>query len=305
MLRLTPRTLLASTMLLIAASSGCGQRLPSSPSLGGLAVTAVSPNIGLTDGTTVVTISGSGFQPGATVSLDGLSTHATFVSSTSITATPPAHTAGWVELVVTNPDGQKATLFTGYRYVAGATPSGAIPSVTTVFPNRGTTAGGTPVSISGNGFQAGATVTIGGAVATAYYVNSNRIEAFAPARAAGMVGVVVTNPDGQTATVAGGYTYASPQSFDFNGAWRGGAGTEFEIDLVFTVRNDLLISFSCGKSPAVAVVPPVAVSSGEFSFLGNDGTRFSGTILADDLMAGSISLPLCTATTRWIAWREQ
>jgi len=54
------------------------------------------------------------------------------------------------------------------------------------------------------------TVTLGGTAATNItVVNSTTITATVPAHAAGSVNVVVTNGDGQSATLAGGYTYGS------------------------------------------------------------------------------------------------
>ncbi len=83
------------------------------------APTAVSPTSGSTAGGTAVTISGSGFASGATVTFDGTAaTGVTVVSATSITATTPAHAAGAVNIVVTNSNGQRGTLTNGFTYTA-------------------------------------------------------------------------------------------------------------------------------------------------------------------------------------------
>jgi endonuclease/exonuclease/phosphatase family metal-dependent hydrolase len=80
-------------------------------------VTAISPTSGSTSGGTSVSITGTGFSPGATVSLGGTAaTNVTVVSSTSITATTPAHAAGTVNVMVTNTDSQNGTLSSGYTY---------------------------------------------------------------------------------------------------------------------------------------------------------------------------------------------
>nr|AUN35700.1 hypothetical protein [uncultured bacterium] len=82
-------------------------------------VTAISPTSGSTSGGTSVTITGTGFSSGATVTLGGTSaTSVTVVSSTSITATTPAHSAGTVNVVVTNTDTQSGTLSNGFTYSA-------------------------------------------------------------------------------------------------------------------------------------------------------------------------------------------
>ena len=126
-----------------------------------------------------MTITGTGFLSGATVSIGGAAaTGVTVVNSTSLTATTAAHAAGAVDVVVTNPDTQTGTLTGGYTYIAP-------PTVTSIAAASGTTNGGTSVTITGTGFQSGATVTIGGAAATnVMFVNSTTITATTPAHAA-------------------------------------------------------------------------------------------------------------------------
>jgi hypothetical protein len=84
------------------------------------------------------------------------------------------------------------------------------PIISSVTPNSGPDAGGTAVTIRGTGFVSGATVSFGGTAATSVnVVGSTTITASAPAHAAGAVNVVVTNPSGQSATRANGYTYTT------------------------------------------------------------------------------------------------
>lgn len=85
-------------------------------------VTAVNPRSGPTTGFTGVTITGTDFVAGATVTFGGASaTDVTVVNPTTMTATTPAHAAGAVDVVVTNPDMQAATLTNGYTYLPLAT----------------------------------------------------------------------------------------------------------------------------------------------------------------------------------------
>jgi uncharacterized Rossmann fold enzyme len=88
----------------------------------------------------------------------------------------------------------------------------AAPTVTGITPRFGSIAGGTAVAITGTGFQAGATVAIGGVPATNVTVaNATTLSAVTAAHASpGSVDVVVTNPDGQAGTLTGGFTYALP-----------------------------------------------------------------------------------------------
>jgi len=181
-----------------------GGNPPDSGPESALTVTSISPNSGPTTGGTSVTISGTGFQNGATVSLGG--TNATGViitSATQIRAVTPAHAAGTVDVEVTNPDRATARLTGSFTYIAAPA-----PTISSVSPSSGPSTGGTSVTISGTGFQSGATVTFGGANATGVTVRSStQIQAVTPSHAAGTADVQVRNPDGQTATLLSGFTY--------------------------------------------------------------------------------------------------
>ena len=141
-------------------------------------VTSVAPNTGPAGGGTTVTIVGTNFLAGATVSFGGTAaTGVTVVSSTSITATTAARAAGTVNVVVTNTDGQNGTLTNGYT----CTSTSPAPTVTSVVPNTGPARGGTAVTISGQGFLVGATLSFGGTAATAVtVVSSTSITAITP-----------------------------------------------------------------------------------------------------------------------------
>ncbi len=168
-------------------------------------VSAISPTTGAASGGTAVTITGTGFLAGATVSLGGTAaTGVNVVSSTSITATTPTHSAGAVNVVVTNSDSQTGTLTKGYTY------SNPAPNVTSIAPNSGPASGGTSVTITGTGFLSGATVTVGGTAATGInVVSSTSITATTAAHAPGAASVVVTNSDAQSATLSNAYTYVA------------------------------------------------------------------------------------------------
>lgn len=82
-----------------------------------LTVSSVTPNTGSRSGGTRVTIAGANFVVGATVRFGGVAaTNVIVVSSTSITATTPAHSRGVVNVVVANPDRQSGTLTSGFTY---------------------------------------------------------------------------------------------------------------------------------------------------------------------------------------------
>jgi hypothetical protein len=80
-------------------------------------VTSVSPTGGTIAGGSAVTINGTGFNAGATVTFGGsAATNVVVVSSIKITARTPAHAAGSVNVVVTNTDTSNGTLTNGYLY---------------------------------------------------------------------------------------------------------------------------------------------------------------------------------------------
>ncbi len=163
----------------------------------------VSPTSGPTTGGTAVTLIGQDFASGARVAFGGAAaTSVVVVSAMQITANTPPHAQGSVNVVVTNPDGQSATLANGFTFVTSA------PIVTSVSPTTGRTTGGTPVTLMGQNFVSGATVTFGGVAATSVVVaSSTQINAKTPPHKPGTVNIVVTNPDGQTGTLASGFTY--------------------------------------------------------------------------------------------------
>ncbi len=87
----------------------------------------------------------------------------------------------------------------------------APPNPTGVAPAFGAAAGGTNVTITGSGFQAGAAVAFGGVAATnVMIVDANTITATTPAHAPGAVDVVVTNPDTTIGTLATGFGFIAP-----------------------------------------------------------------------------------------------
>ena len=155
----------------------------------------VSPNTGSTSGGTSVTITGSGFTGVTTgVTFGGTAASFTVNNTSQITATTPAHAAGTVDVVVITGAGT-ATASAAFTYVAP-------PTVTGIAPNKGSTAGGTSVVITGTSFT-GATLVSFGTSSASFTVNSvTQITATSPAGNAGAIDVTVTAPIGTSATSA-------------------------------------------------------------------------------------------------------
>lgn len=111
-------------------------------------LTSVSPASGPTSGGSGLTLTGAGFQNGATVSFaDGAGAVAaaavSFVSSTQLQATTPAHAGGAVSVIVSNPTRRTATKPAAFAFVGASktvsgtfTPGGTV-AYTIVLPNPG------------------------------------------------------------------------------------------------------------------------------------------------------------------------
>ena len=179
------------------------------------------------------------------------------------------------------------------------------PTVAAVAPHEGSTSGGAWATITGADFQPGATVRLGDGAVSAYVHDSATISFFTTAHSAETVDVVVTNPGGLVTRLTGAYTFAPPDSFDFNGEWVAHAWlerSEDEADMRFTIRNDTLVSVSCGGSAALTFSPPPPVHNGDFTFAGDDGLAISGSIVSPVNAVGTINVPdvgACRAAKWW------
>ena len=88
-----------------------------------------------------------------------------------------------------------------------AGPSGTAPTVAAIDPNHGPAGGGTAVHITGDHFAAGATVSLGGSMATDVVVESpTSITAKTGIRIVGVTDVTVT-VGGRSGALPGGFTY--------------------------------------------------------------------------------------------------
>lgn len=156
--------------------------------LGVLAVTDISPAIGLTRGQTLMTITGSGFEPGVKVTFDVVdnedATEIVRVSENVITCRSPAHAAGLVHVVVTNPvteDNAFIDTPDAFTFIE--------PSVT---PSSGPKVGGTEVTIAGADFIEGQRVFFDGVEATQVeFVDSQTLIVITPVHPSGVANTIV------------------------------------------------------------------------------------------------------------------
>lgn len=165
-------------------------------------VSGVSPDAGPPG--TSVTIEGSGFDEVTAVDFSGAGASYVVNSPTSITAVVPTGRAGKTWVTVTTARGPSANeAYQCYLHRQGCASYEypAAPVVKSISPAKGTAAGGTEVTIGGEGFIGASEVAFGGVPASEFEVRSSQeIVAVSPP-GTGRVDVVVRTPNGSSAPV--------------------------------------------------------------------------------------------------------
>ncbi|MCI0341474.1 MAG: IPT/TIG domain-containing protein [Planctomycetales bacterium] len=258
------------SLLLSLTATGCGASSGAEASTGGSPRTAppsiawISPASGSATGGSPVTIYGSDIQAGARVTIGGAEALSTVTESHSrVTCLTPAGTPGSATVSLANPDGQAVTINSGYTYLPPL-------SVASVCPSLGATGGGTTATISGAGFQTGASVAFGGAAALGVsVVSSTRIQCVTPAGASGLADVGVLNPDGQSATLSGVYRYVAPPTITSatppEGLVSGGTyvtigGADFLSGALVSFGSSLATSVVVASSSCLSCVTPAGAA---------------------------------------------
>jgi hypothetical protein len=272
------RVRVAGVLSVLGIGLGCDEPSRVRPPLEWVAVfsvTSVTPNAGPSD-TPVSLHRRNRVQARATVSLDGQATDVTVTSPVLITATAPIHAVGTVDVVVTNPDGESARLAGGYRY--------ATLEVTRVQPDHALP--GKVIRVIGIGFVSGATLTLGDVDVTVGDTYNESIVFIAPSHAAGPVDIVVTNPGGKTAMLAGGFRYdtvtlaLTPTTVSTSGqltmAWSGPRGGPFDGIGLFKVgtANEGFVwwLYTSGRaSGTVTITAPAQPGDYELRYFVDDG----------------------------------
>lgn len=165
---------------------------------------AVQPPSGPTAGGTRVVVVGRFFGPDLGLAFDGVAcVDVVVVSSTEALCTTPPGEPGPADVFA---DGG-ATAGPGLP-TAGAFTYVPPPRIDTITPDEGPTFGGDIVTLIGAGFLPGMLVRIDGtACGTVEVVSDTRARCVSPPGERGAADVVVTNPDGQSNTRPGLYTY--------------------------------------------------------------------------------------------------
>jgi hypothetical protein len=164
--------------------------------------TSINFITGPSQGGQAVTITGNNFVAGQTsVTFGGTAaTGVNVTSPTTLDCITPGHDAGAVQIAITSPAGTGTSSPTAYTYVG--------PRILTVTPVSGPVGGGQSVTITGSGFTGTTAVDFGGSAATVTNETPTTLTVQTTAHLAGLVAVSVT-AGGNTATLAGAYTYVS------------------------------------------------------------------------------------------------
>ena len=277
---------------------GC-DKSPGGPSpVPQFSVRSISPSRGSNAGGTVAIIEGDRFQTGDTVTVGASRVEATVLSPTSISLTMPAHAPGQVRVTVSRGGtaGVQSSTAVWFQYYGP-------PVIKEVRPNIGATGGGTPIAIFGEWWTV-STVTVGGIVTPFEFDDfPGGLYLSTPAHAAGTVEVTVTDSDGRSGSAM--FTYAPPGTFDFNGDWQGWADDVAGLvhqPLLFTIRDNIVVSASCDAS-GLTLDPPPVVTNGEFSFAGSGGVSITGKIVGSIYATGTINSASC-ASRVWSAYKK-
>gem|GEM_PF-6571555 len=116
-------------------------------------ITAVSPNSGDATGGESITISGTNFSTagvGVSVEIGGKPATVTNLTSTAITVTTPPGTAGTVDVIVSNNDGQAVRATNAFTYTSA--------TYTLAYDGNGATSGSVPVDATGYTYGSNAVV---------------------------------------------------------------------------------------------------------------------------------------------------
>ncbi len=224
-------------------------------------ITSVNPSGGSPSGGTTITINGTGFLTGASVKVGGSTcTTPTIISATSMTCVTPAHAAGTVSVAITNPDTQSVTRSNSFTYNDG-------PTIASVTPTSGTKKGGTIITLSGSGFLANATVTVGGSNCTSVSVAANGLSltCVTPAGTIGNATINLTNTDSQSTSLSG-FTYidatdASKSTLKVSASMAPSDGIA-SVQIFCVPKNDAGVLRGSGRTVEVFVTSPNVTLSG-------------------------------------------
>ena len=227
-------------------------------------IDSLSITTGAVAGGDALSITGSNFLPGATVSIGGVSCGSATVTSTQIDCTTGNRAAGIVDVVVTNTyDGQAATLATSFTYVD-------VPTFTSITPAIASNEGGTSVTISGGNFVAGTTIDIDGVACDNIVVSdASTITCDVPASSTiGTVDVEINNPSQAAVVSSDAFEYTAPPPQITSISPQGGStagGTEVTItgsDFDPTITDGAVMIGGVSCTSVVATTTEITCTTG-------------------------------------------
>ena len=199
------------------------------------------------------------------------------------------------------------------------------PTVTRIAQNAGPSTGGTAVTLYGSNFVSGASLSLGGTAAASVVVHTPKVlTAVTPAHSAGVVDVVVTNPDAQAGRIVGGYTYLacsfglSPAATTISAAAQGSSFTVTgTTGCGWTARSDATwlstTSTGIGDGSVVFAVAANASATPRMGTIDVAGSTFTVTqegigapsnLVAEATAATSVSLAWVSAAATVEIWRK-
>ncbi len=189
-----------------------------------LRAAAVYPHAGPIAGANQVRILGTGFLPGVTqVSFASTpATAVTFIAPTELLVTAPAGSAGTVDVTVTTPAASDV-LASSYTYLPP-------PTIASITPRKGKTAGGEVTTLLGTDFvDPDTSVSLAGVASPLVLVlTPSTATATTPVGSSGPADVMVSTPGG-TATLPLGFTFFAPPTIASFSPASGRAGTSVTL----------------------------------------------------------------------------
>lgn len=171
-------------------------------------VDSVTPRNGPMVGGTRLVLEGESFDQNCFLRIGGQAPKQFVVRGPTMieTIAPASRLSGFVDVEIGRGDTGVTVTKNAYRY--DASPA---PTIESVSPNKGTTDGGTEISIEGKNFTADTIVLIAGkSVGRVKFVSATSLEFKSPPGKNGdMVDVMVRNPDGKEATAKRAFMYDS------------------------------------------------------------------------------------------------
>jgi len=163
-------------------------------------LSSMNPTSGATAGGTACTLTGTNMTGTSSVSFSGsAATGVSVVSSTQARCTSPARSAGACTVTATNAYGTSNGLV--YTYTTSA------PTLSSLNPTSGPSAGGTSVTLTGTNLTGTTGVSFGGTAATGIVnVSSTSVRCTSPAKSAGTYAVTATTAGGTSNGVSFTYT---------------------------------------------------------------------------------------------------